>query len=130
MPFILNIWRPVQECCGRSGNIYDDYDDIRTKGWDFNTVFYSCRCEYYINTSCRMTQIKDTSISFKSEQCHVCYHYLSSLTSSYRDMLAAVLTVRHMWDTLATGIRWRWSWCLYVQAVCNMSLRDINVSQC
>ena len=44
--------------------------------------------------------------------------------------LAAVLTVRHMWDTLATGIRWRWSWCLYVQAVCNMSLRDINVSQC
>ena len=89
MPFILNIWRPVQECFGRSGNIYwTDYDDIRTKGWDFNTVFYSCRCEYYINTSCRMTQIKDTSISFKSEQCHVCYHYLSSLTSSYRDMLA------------------------------------------
>ena len=61
---------------------------IRTKGWDFNTVFYSCRCEYYINTSCRMTQIKDTSISFKSEQCHVCYHYQSCPTSSYREMLA------------------------------------------
>ena len=78
MPFILNNFGTRQ-----TWNVLEDQEIFiglimmifRTKGWDFNTVFYSYRCEYYINTSCGMTQIKDTSISFISEQCHVCYHY-------------------------------------------------------
>ena len=95
-------------------------------------MFYSYRCEYYINTSCGMTQIKDTSISFISEQCHVCYHYLASLTSSYRDMTAGCsfnCTAPQHNTTAYVGQTEVWCQ-IEVEPVCNMSLRDINVSQC